>query len=59
MDTYIDRDEEPILCNNCGCWYKQSPTQPEERCSHPVCSCHQPYWDTIPESLKREMWGGR
>lgn len=51
--------EEPLFCMACLCWSDngEKPMGPAEDCANPVCSCHQPYWDTIPESLKRELWG--
>lgn len=54
-------DEYEVLCLSCGCQlsHEEPPSGPEEQCAAPQCACHAVYWMTVPENVKRALWGDR
>lgn len=53
--------EQPLLCLSCQCRYSKAdpPSGPEQDCADELCPCHGAYWQTVPETVKRRLWGDR
>lgn len=53
--------EHELLCLSCGCSTSLSepPEGPSSDCGEETCPCHAVYWMTVPENVKRALWGDR
>jgi len=54
----VTSPEEPLLCAVCGCKWVEGKA-PEEECPEATCPCHNRYWDSTDELVKRYLWGDR
>ncbi len=54
-------NEELMLCLACQCDFsrKEPPDGPQQKCLDERCPCHALYWLTVPELVKRRLWGDR
>lgn len=54
-----------LRCASCQCAYwdadpaEEPPQGPGIDCFDPACPCHAVYWMTVPENVKRRLWGDR
>lgn len=54
----VTEPEEPLLCAVCGCKWIEG-QKPEEECPEATCPCHNRYWDSTDELVKRYLWGDK
>lgn len=64
--TIIQLDPRGTFCISCQCPYdhrglggRELPAGPSKDCADERCPCHAVYWMTVPETIKRQLWGDR